>query len=62
MGGGGGKLPPQNTQLPSKKEREKEEKRERREREREREREVVGEGEHAYFCIAVQVIGIVPTS
>ena len=35
----GGKLPPQNTQLPPQKEREKEEKRKRRERERERERE-----------------------
>ena len=35
----GGKLPPQNTQLPPQKEREKEEKRKRREREGERKKE-----------------------
>ena len=64
-GGGGGKLPPQNTQLPPQKEREKEEKRKRREREREREKErerercMVWEGERVYFCVAVQVISIV---
>ena len=43
MGEVGGKLPPQNTQLPPQKEREKEEKRER-ERERKKEREVHGGG------------------
>ena len=56
--GGGGELPPQNTQLPPQKEREKEETRER--RKRKREREVVGEGEHdiVYF-VKVQVTSIV---
>ena len=51
MGEVGGKLPPQNTQLPPQKEREKEEKRRRREKERERkkEREVHGGGRGA--CI-----------
>ena len=53
--GGGAKLgaPPPPPLPPKKKERKK--KRERRERER-----GGGEGEHVYFCVAVQVISIVP--
>ena len=47
--GGPGSFPP-----PPKKEREKEEKRKRREREVHG-----GEGEHVYFCVALQVISIV---
>ena len=60
-GGWGGKLPPQNTQLPPQREREKEEMRKRRERERERKRErcMVWERERVHFCVALQVISIV---
>ena len=55
LGGGGGTLPPQNTQLPPQKEREKEEKRKgEREREKEKEREVHGGGRGA--CIFLRRI------
>ena len=58
---GGGKLPPQNTQLPPPPPQKKERKKNRGKGEREgeeRERCMVGERERIYLCVTLQVISI----